>query len=167
VVPQGQVPECGEPSREGYTFSGWEPALGPATGHAVYTAQYEEAGNVYSVSVGAVKRSTSVRVTVQLLEGDAVEDGEITLNYTYIVEKMSFGKVRIVTYTGSADPVDMQGGAGYASKKLDIGGLEHYSQIKTAWAVYTPYGGEDNRSSAIIYTPLTLASEAITGEDTI
>lgn len=167
VVHGGDTPECAEPSREGYTFSGWDPELGPVTGDTVYAAQYDDIRNTYSVSVGAVKKSTAVRATVQVLEGDAVEDGEITLEYTYTEEKMSYGKIRVITHTASMDAVNIQGGAAYASVKLDMGALDHYSQIKTAWAEYTPIGGEPTKSSAIIYQPLTLNAGANTGEDTI
>lgn len=162
VVADGETPEA--PSGD---FSGWDPALGPVTEDTDFTAVYDEKENTYSVSVGAVKKSTAVRVTVQLLDGDAVEDGQITINYTYTEEKMSFGKIRVVTYTASMDAADIPGAPKYASMKLDLGTLDHYSQIKTVWAVYTPIGGDDTRSSAIVYQPLTLQNEGKTGEDTI
>lgn len=44
AVPYGTTPtyDSGTPSREGYTFKGWNPAVTEVTGNAVYTAEYDE-----------------------------------------------------------------------------------------------------------------------------
>ena len=41
TVEHGETPSyAGTPSKEGYTFTGWDPAIVPATGAATYTAQF-------------------------------------------------------------------------------------------------------------------------------
>jgi hypothetical protein len=159
TVLEGEVFELASYSgtKSGFIFGGWsyegktyQPGTSMTMGDSdmTFTAVWDS----YSVSVGAVKKSTSVRVTVQLLEGDAVQDGKVTLNYTYTAEKMSFGKIRVVTYSASMDPADIKGGSNYSTMKLNLGDLEHYTQIKTLWAVYSTDLG-NCKSSAIVYSP--------------
>lgn len=53
TVQSGSTPTYGgaTPTREGYTFTGWEPAIGAITGDTEYIAQFTK--NVYTVSVSA------------------------------------------------------------------------------------------------------------------
>lgn len=52
TVEEGQTPSYSwaEPSREGYTFTGWSPAIVPAVADATYTAQYTPVPVTYTIT---------------------------------------------------------------------------------------------------------------------
>ena len=46
----GQTPTRPSTAQYSYTFAGWDPAVVPVTGNAVYTAIYSETLNTYTVT---------------------------------------------------------------------------------------------------------------------
>jgi hypothetical protein len=84
-------------------------------------------------------------------DGAVVKSGEMEIQYTYLVSKMSFGKERLIVMTSPVIKVDIEGGETIAAVEYDLGSEEYLSTISTVWATYTADGIDSEKSAPIIF----------------
>ncbi|MBR5427418.1 MAG: discoidin domain-containing protein [Clostridia bacterium] len=101
TVSYGEVPVYDDvPAKEAtaqysYTFTGWDPALAPATGDTIYTAQFSETTNQYPVFVGG-----GVGSEISIASG--MVDYGTELSFTVTVNEAYSDSTPVVTVNGEA-----------------------------------------------------------------
>lgn len=141
-VPAGTVPVYGGPALSDtedadyyYTFSGWTPAITPATINKTYTAVYSKVQKLYDLRIDYKCSDYVIRSeTVQLPNGASydVDRSVYIKNYRNVSND-----IYTVTINGSNTSVTVSYTEAYVPLKL-------YGKLDGAWIELTPTGGSNS-----------------------
>jgi uncharacterized repeat protein (TIGR02543 family) len=158
VAYNGLAVEPDAPSIEGSEFLGWF-LVGaivpfdfetPITQDLDLYAEFVAYSETVTVSLNQIGSVIYITVTAED-DGAVVKSGEMEIQYTYLVSKMSFGKERLIVMTSPVIKVDIEGGETIAAVEYDLGSEEYLSTISTVWATYTADGIDSEKSAPIIF----------------